>query len=87
MLIEILRYIIYNNQNVTILYNISISDLIIKLNILGEIVKLDKLENVPASDKYLLLLDSYSTLSELRPCCGPETMIYVNEANKLLYVR
>jgi len=87
MLIEILRYIIYNNQNVTILYNISISDLIVKLNILGNIVKLDKLENVPTSGKYLLLLDSYSTLSELRPCCGSETMIYVNEANKILYVR
>ena len=87
VLIELLRYIIYNNQNITILYNISISELIVKLNILGDIVKLDKLENVPVQDKYLLLLDSYSTLNELKSCCGSGTMIYVNDDNKILYVR
>ena len=86
ILIEILRYIIYNNQNVTILYNISISELIVKLNIVGNIIKLDKLESVPTIDKYLLLLDSYSTLNELKPCCGPGTMIYINQANKILCV-
>lgn len=85
-LIEILRFIIFNNQNVTILYNISISDLIVKLNILGNIVKLDKLENVPTLGKYLLLLDSYSTLNELKSSCGPGTMVYVNEVDKILYV-
>ena len=86
ILIEILRYIIYNNQNVTLLHNISINELIIKLNVLGNLIRLDKLENVPIQGKYLLLIDTYNTLREMKPCCGSGTMIYVNEANKILYV-
>ena len=87
MLIEILRYILYNNQSVNIIYNINIDELIFRLNILGNTLRLDQITDKIQPGKFLLILDSIQTLKSVKFLCDEDSLIYIADKNKLLFIK
>jgi hypothetical protein len=85
VIIEILRYILLNNQNINIVHNIPIDPLIIQLNILGNIVQLNNLKLNINPIQVILIVDSLETLQKVRHICDAKSLIFINNINKLIF--
>jgi hypothetical protein len=85
-IIEILKFILYNNQNSTVLYESTVDSLIVKLNILGNTLSLKEV-NIPELQNItcVLILNSIENLASLNNIYDSESLIYILDRDQLIY--
>tara|TARA_B100000963_G_C22639395_1_gene679532 strand:+ start:3325 stop:5997 length:2673 start_codon:yes stop_codon:yes gene_type:complete len=88
VLIDVLKFILYNNQEITVLTDKDdIPELIYKLNILGDFYNLTEIE----SEKFigstsLIILENSSNIENWRHLYNKDCLIYLTTENKIIYL-
>ena len=88
VLIDVLKFILYNNQEITVLTDKDdIPELIYKLNILGDFYNLTEIE----SEKFigsasLIILENSSNIDNWRHLYNKDCLIYLTTENKIIYL-
>ncbi len=85
-IIEILKLILYNDQNITVLYQSTVDPLIVKLNIIGNVlciknINLTEITNITC----VIILDNKTLLSSLDNVYDDNSLIYIIDEDKLIY--
>tara|TARA_B100001093_G_C26795045_1_gene1000725 strand:- start:650 stop:1846 length:1197 start_codon:yes stop_codon:yes gene_type:complete len=88
VLIEVLKFILYNDQEITVLTDKDdIPELIYKLNILGDFYNLTKTESETfIGTKSLIILEDASNLNKWRYLYNKDCLIYLTIENKIIYL-
>ena len=85
--LEVLKYIILNDQNITIFSeNEEVDELIYKLNILGEIYNMCDVDTETfIGTKCIIILENYTNLKEWGHLYGYDSLIYIISEEKIIY--
>jgi hypothetical protein len=87
VLIEVLKFIIYHDQDIVIFTEEDeVPELIFKLNILGSFYNLNEIDTETyIGTKCIILLKNETNLKEWKHLYNSESLIYILEDNKLIY--
>lgn len=85
--LEVLKYIIINDQNITIFTeNEEVDELIYKLNILGDICSLSDVDTETfIGTKCIIILENYNNLKEWGHLYDSDSLIYITSDQKIIY--
>lgn len=85
--LEVLKYIIINDQNITIFTeNDEVDELIYKLNILGDICSINDVDTETfIGTKCIIILENYNNLKEWGHLYDSDSLIYITSDQKIIY--
>lgn len=86
ILLELLKFILYHSQDILIFYESELPSLVVNLNIIGEIYKLSNIDITNYMyTTCVIIVDTFSNISNWRDVYDSESIIYVLDQNKLIY--
>ena len=85
-LIEILKYILYYSQDITIFYEVELPALLVYMNILGSVYRLEDINTCDhLYTKCILIVESAKNIKKWKNIYDSESLIFIIDTNQIIY--